>query len=116
VPIVQPVPLPEGTSFEGGASSGVTVRVVDRAGPLPGAQVTIGRTSGGAAFASLTNAAGTAEFPVLPPGSGYTVDVSVPGYATVRYGDLTVESRLGEGSRFMVRCPLRATHPPQERA
>jgi hypothetical protein len=72
-------------------SGGMTVRVTDSAGPLPGATVTISQETGYIKTTSfLTNKDGIVEFPVLKPGQGYQIEVSFPGFGTRRVGDLRV--------------------------
>ena len=75
-------------------SGGITVSVLDGNGsPLPGATVTISHETGSVkTTAQLTGANGKARFPVLRPGSGYSIHVAFPGYSPVRHEDLRVRS------------------------
>jgi len=70
-------------------------------GPLPGATVTVSHENGFVkTSASLTDRNGEFVFPVLPPGSGYAIHVSFPGFAPVRREGLTVN--LGENTELPV--------------
>src|SRR5262245_16353075 len=91
-------------AFAFGAASAqtgsLTVAVVDAAGrnPVPGATVELKNDRGLVAPAALvTGPDGKALFPVLPIGAGYRVTVSMPGFARVVVGDLTV----GSGERMV---------------
>jgi hypothetical protein len=80
-----------GASAAFAQSGGLVVVVTDSNGPLPGATVTISHETGFVKTTSvLTNKDGVAEFPVLRPGPGYTVEVSFPGFQTARLPDLRV--------------------------
>lgn len=73
-------------------SGGLTVRVVDSNGPLPAATVTISHETGFVKETAVrTNVDGIAEFPVLRPGQGYTIEVSFPGFGTQRLRDQRVQ-------------------------
>ena len=74
---------------------GLTIRVLDASdsAPLPGAQVTLSSNQGLVASTTLlTDERGEAVFPVLRTGSGYIVEVAMPGFATRRMSDLRVRS------------------------
>ena len=85
------------------ASGGLSVRVLDTGGDaLPGAVVTLSNTKQLVArSAVVTGPDGIAEFPVLTPGDGYTIEVSFPGYA--RYTVPGLRVRSGEQPRIEVR-------------
>ena len=73
-------------------SGGLNVVVTDNEGlPLPGATVTISHETGYVkTTAQLSNKDGRAEFPVLRPGAGYSVEVAFPGFNTIRQDGLRV--------------------------
>ena len=48
----------------------------------------------------LTDAKGFAEFPVLPSGAGYVLEISSPGFATQRISDIRV--RLGDTEQVVL--------------
>jgi hypothetical protein len=73
-------------------SGGLTVKVMDSNGPLPGATVTISHETGFVKTTSvLTNPDGVVEFPVLRPGRGYVIQVSFPGFASRRIADIQIK-------------------------
>jgi len=75
----------------------VEVRDAESRDPLPGATVSLSSTQGLIApTASLTDPAGVVRFPVLRAGGGYTVRVSLPGYASQRMSELRVGSNETE--------------------
>jgi hypothetical protein len=77
----------------------LTIVVSDGAdgSPLPGATVTLSNDRGLIApTAVLTEEDGRAAFPVLHIGSGYIVEISVPGFADRRISDLRVRSNVPE--------------------
>jgi len=74
-------------------SGALTVKVVDGADqiPLPGATVVLSSALQLVGESAVqTNIDGRAEFPILRPGGGYIVQVSMPGYATVRQDEIRV--------------------------
>ena len=83
-----------GCAFTGVAAQrgGIKVVVTDAEGaPLPGATVEISHvTSYVKTTASISDAQGVVEFPVLRPGAGYTIQVSFPGFSPIRQDDLRV--------------------------
>jgi hypothetical protein len=74
-------------------TGGLSVTVLDSgAQPLPGATVTLSHELGYVrTSATLTDARGTALFPVLRAGDGYIVQIEFPGLAALRQEDLHVE-------------------------
>lgn len=115
----QALPVPKGVSFEGvfgaegppalrpapvqpeqvveddalrGPAGGISVHVYDSAGqPLPGAMVTIVHSLAYVKETRLiTDARGSADFPVLRPGPGYAIKVSFPGFSDIVQSDLRV--------------------------
>ena len=63
----------------------VAVRDAETGEPLVGATVTLSSIQGSIrATAELTDDDGVVEFPVLKTGSGYVIQVSMPGFATQR--------------------------------
>jgi outer membrane receptor protein involved in Fe transport len=77
----------------------ITVRVLDaqEGVPLPNAQVTLSNEQGLIAETTIrTGPDGQAFFPVLRVGSGYVVEVSMPGFATHRLTDLRVKSEVNQ--------------------
>jgi outer membrane receptor protein involved in Fe transport len=75
-------------------SGSLSVRVLDSSDktPLPGATVVLSNSMQLVAeTAVVTNAEGVVDFPVLRPGGGYIVQVTFPGYAPVRQGDIRVK-------------------------
>jgi hypothetical protein len=75
------------------ATGGLTVQVVDETGNLPGATVTISNAERKIkTHTEISHTDGRVSFPVLPPGGGYRIEVSFPGYGTVRLDDLRVKS------------------------
>jgi hypothetical protein len=85
------IALATGMAWAQGAGS-LVVRVADEAGlPVAGATVTLSHETGSIkATAVLTDEEGRAAFPVLRPGSGYVVEVSLAGFASQRHTDLRV--------------------------
>jgi hypothetical protein len=77
-------------------SGGLTVVVTDaQGGPLPGATVTVSHRTGAVkTTAELSDTRGVVDFPVLSPGTGYSIQVAFPGFASVRFDDIRV--KLGE--------------------
>ncbi len=72
-------------------SGGLVVRVLDAQGPLPGAIVTLSNDKGYVKTVSLpTNVDGVVEFPILRAGTGYTFEVSFPGYGTIRKDNVRI--------------------------
>ncbi len=72
-------------------TGGISVVVTDANGPLPGATVTISHETGFVATtASMTDVKGVVDFPVLRPGKGYSIEISFPGYTTIRQDSLQV--------------------------
>jgi len=94
-----PPPVPHEKSNprkrEKGKPGGISVHVVDSEGdPLPGATVSIAHPDGLVKTSTiLSDRDGRAGFPVLRPGSGYTVHVAFPGFAPVRQLDLRVSPK-----------------------
>ena len=75
-------------------SGGLTIKVLDAAdqSPLPGATVVPTNTVQLVAETVVqTNIDGLAEFPILRPGGGYIVQVTMPGYAGVRKDEIRVK-------------------------
>jgi outer membrane receptor protein involved in Fe transport len=74
-------------------TGGIKVIVMDQDGlPLPGATVTISHETGSVKTTTeLTNKDGLVDFPVLRPGSGYSIQVEFPGFSPIRYDDLRVQ-------------------------
>ena len=74
-------------------TGGIKIVVLDEEGlPLPGATVTISNETGYVKTTSeLSNAKGLVQFPVLRPGSGYSIQVSFPGTSPIRYDDIHVK-------------------------
>lgn len=69
--------------------SGITGTVHDASGAvIPNAKVTISTTSRGEVRSTSTNGAGVFSAPALPPGSGYTIDVTANGFAPYQAKDL----------------------------
>ena len=84
------------------ATGGLVVLVADADGPLPGATVTIRNAERRIAeHSALTDRNGRVDFPVLPPGGAYAIEILFPGYATVILDDLRV--RPGEHETLPVR-------------
>jgi len=84
-----------GPAAEKETSGGLTVIVSDEVGPLPGATVTISNTQGFVKTTSVqTNVRGRAEFPVLRPGSGYRIGVSLANFGTQVVDEIRI--RAGE--------------------
>ena len=81
-------------------SGGLTVKVSDVVGPLPGAIVTISHETGFVKTTAMqTDARGEAVFPVLRPGRGYIIEVSMPNFGTKsssspmrQFGQVTVKT------------------------
>ena len=72
-------------------SGGMTVVVSDEVGPLPGAIVTISHDTNFVKTTSVqTDARGEAVFPVLRPGKGYVIEVSMNAFGTQRISDIHV--------------------------
>jgi len=98
--------------FWGGAAIGATlataqtgalhVRVVDAGGdPLPGAVVTLSNTESLVPRTTIrTDPEGRVEFPILRPGGGYAVEVTVPGHARFAVENLRV--RIGDDLESIV--------------
>jgi Ca-activated chloride channel family protein len=84
-----------GFSAADATSGALIVDVSDKSGPLPGAIVTISHDTG---FVKTTpiqsDVHGRAMFPVLRPGRGYIIEVSMAGFATQRFTDIRV--RVGD--------------------
>jgi len=84
-------------------TGGISVKVVDGTGePLPAATVTITHPTGYVKeAATLTNAKGLAEFPVLratgQSSVGYTLNIVFPGFAPMQLTDVKVS--MGETTR-----------------
>ena len=97
-----PSPTPDPPELPVVRTGGLQGSVRDSGGgPLPGATVTISHENGFVkTSASLTDRNGEFVFPVLPPGSGYAIHVSFPGFAPVRQEGLTVN--LGENTKLPV--------------
>jgi len=96
--------LAVGTARDASAQStgGLLVLVEDTDGPLPGATVTIRNAERRIAeHSAISGGDGRVDFPVLPPGGAYAIEVSFPGYATVIVDDLRV--RPGEHETLPVR-------------
>lgn len=76
-----------------GQVGSIRVTVVDASTrPVVGARVTLRHSAGYVEpIALASDAAGIATFSVLRPGSGYSVEVEVAGFATVRVTDLRVK-------------------------
>lgn len=75
-------------------SGGLTVKVVDASdqSPLPGATVVLTNAIQLVAETVVqTDVDGVVEFPILRPGGGYIVQVTMPGYATVRKDEIRVK-------------------------
>ena len=73
-------------------SGGLTVTVSDEVGPLPGAVVTISHETNFVKTTSVqTNVRGEAIFPVLRPGPGYVIEVSMSSFGTQRITDIRVK-------------------------
>lgn len=69
-----------------GAISGLVVDAVTGQ-PMPGARVSLARTSGGGSVArAITDSRGRFVFPDLPPAPNYFLDAVTFGYASTRYG------------------------------
>ncbi|NIM01598.1 MAG: TonB-dependent receptor [Acidobacteria bacterium] len=82
-------------------SGGLTIVVSDEVGPLPGAIVTISHETGYVKTTSVqTNVQGEAMFPVLRPGRGYLVEVSMSNYGTQRVSDIQV--KINDNQRIPV--------------
>jgi len=81
---------------------GLTVAVRDsESAPLPGVTVTISHALSYVKTTSeLTDKRGFVYFPVLRPGSGYSIQVSFPGSSPLRYDDIRV--RLSEQQTLSV--------------
>lgn len=92
-------------------AGGIAVSVADEEGaPLAGATVTISHEAGFVKTTSVTtDAQGTAQFPVLRSGSGYSIRVEFPGMSSIREAGLRVTS---SGT---TRVPIRLTEELQER-
>jgi len=78
----------------GSHTGDLRVQVLDGANhkPLPGATIVL--TSAARLVPeseSHANIDGIADFPILPPGDGYVVLVTMPGYVTVRRGDIGIK-------------------------
>jgi len=73
-------------------SGGLTVIVTDEVGPLPGAIVTISHRTNFVKTTSVqTNVRGEAMFPVLRPGRGYLIEVSMQNFGKQRITDIHVK-------------------------
>ena len=73
-------------------SGGLTVIVTDEVGPLPGAIVTISHETNFVKTTSVqTNMRGEAIFPVLRPGRGYVIEVSMQNFGKQRITDIHVK-------------------------
>jgi hypothetical protein len=71
----------------------ITVLAAEDGNPLPGAMVTLKSDRGLVAPTTLvTGNDGVAEFPVLRAGSGYLIEISLPGFASRRAAGLRVSS------------------------
>ena len=75
-------------------SGALTVKVVDASdqSPLPGATVVL--TNAVQLISETvvqTNADGVVEFPILRPGGGYILQVTMPGYATQRKDEIRIK-------------------------
>ena len=82
-------------------SGGLTVVVSDEVGPLPGAIVTISHETGFVKTSSVqTNVRGEAMFPVLRPGRGYLIEVSMSNFGTQRVSEIQV--RISDNTRIPV--------------
>jgi len=83
----------------------LAVEVMGSNGPLPGATVTISHEINYVATSSVpTDARGLAEFPVLRPGRGYVVEVSLPGFGTRREENIRV--RINETTWLSVHLSM----------
>ncbi len=72
-------------------SGGLVVRVLDAQGPLPGAIVTLSNDKGYVKTVAMpTNPDGIVEFPILRAGTGYTIEISFPGFGTVRKDNIRI--------------------------
>ena len=72
-------------------SGGLSIVVSDEVGPLPGAIVTISHETNFVKTTSVqTDVRGEAIFPVLRPGRGYLIEVSMQNYGTQRVSDIQV--------------------------
>lgn len=73
-------------------TGGLTIQVTDEVGPLPGAIVTISHeTAFVKTTAVQTDVRGEAVFPVLRPGRGYIIEVSMPNFGTQRIADIQIK-------------------------
>ena len=83
------------------AAGGLMVTVSDEVGPLPGAIVTISNTNGFAKTSSVqVDVRGQVEFPVLKPGAGYRIEVSLANYGTQVVDEIVI--RAGETLKIHV--------------
>ncbi len=83
---------PGETPAPGALTGGLAIAVKDHEGSaLPGATVRISHETGYVSTTTiLTDDNGVVDFPVLRPGKGYSIEVSFPGYDTIRHDDLQV--------------------------
>jgi len=83
-------------------SGGLQVVVVDGHGdPLPGARVTISHEFGNLKpYTVISDRKGVAEFPVLRPGAGYAVEVSMPSFGKRQEREIRVP--IGEIATVVV--------------
>ena len=64
----------------------VSAQVLDtNRAPLQGVQITVRNSRNGSARTGVTDAAGRFSFSGLPPGGGYRLSASKPGFADVAY-------------------------------
>lgn len=83
-----------GVTAASAQSGSLTVKVVDATdqSPLPGATVVL---TNAVQLVSetvvLTDGNGVVEFPILRPGGGYIIQVTFPGYATMRKDEIRVK-------------------------
>src|SRR5499427_7559498 len=83
----------------------LTGKVIDRnSQPLPGATMVLrNETLGFHELGALTNGQGQYRFADLPPGRGFQLTVSLPGYATLVVEEITLEAGRTEEESLVLR-------------
>ncbi len=80
-----------GTGVAAAQTGSLKIQVFDEDGELPGATVTLSSNRGYIVATTLiTDESGVVDFQILRAGLGYTIEVSFPGFSTVRKSEIRI--------------------------